>query len=61
MFCDDREGWDGGSGKEALGGRGIRIHRADGLCCTAETNTTFYNYYPPIKTKLFRVVNQGLE
>ena len=28
----------------------IRIHRADSLCCTAETNTTLLSNYTPIKT-----------
>ena len=28
------------------------IHIADSLCCTAETNTTLYSNYTPIKINL---------
>ena len=40
MLCDDLEGWDGDSGREAQGGGDICILTADSLRCTAETNTT---------------------
>ena len=38
MLCDDLDGWDGG-GREVQEGGDIRIHIADSLHCTAETNT----------------------
>ena len=34
------EGWDGEGGREAHKGWDIGIHRADSVCCAAETNTT---------------------
>ena len=41
MLCGDLDGRDGGcDGREAEEGGDICIHRADSLCCTAETNTT---------------------
>ena len=42
MLCDNLEGWDREGGREAQGGGygDIRIHIADSLCCTVETNTT---------------------
>ena len=40
MPCDDLEGRDAGSGREALEGRDTCIHSADSRCCTAEINTT---------------------
>ena len=36
-FCDDPEGKDEGV-RGGSRGRDICIHRADSLCCTAETN-----------------------
>ena len=42
--------WEGGD---------ICIFIADSLCCTAETDTTLYNNYTPIKNKTTRV-NQGI-
>ena len=39
--------WEGGD---------ICIFIADSLCCTAETDTTLYNNYPPIKNKTTRVL-----
>ena len=38
MLCDDLDGWDGG--REVQEREDIRIHIADSLHCTAETNTT---------------------
>ena len=45
MLRDDLEGWDGGAvggsgGREGWEGGGICIHRADSICCTAETAIT---------------------
>ena len=36
MLCDDLEGWDVGSGREAHKGEDICMHIADSLYCTAE-------------------------
>jgi len=38
--CDDLDGRNAGSGREALEGGDICIHSADSRCCTAEINTT---------------------
>ena len=35
-------------GREVQGGGDICIHKADSLCCTAETNTTLSSNYTPI-------------
>ena len=50
---DDLEGWDGrGRGaREAPVGGDVCIHRADSLCCTAETNTLQCDYTPIKKIK----------
>ena len=53
MLCDHPEGWDREGGREgdARGKRygDICMHIADSLCYTAETNTTLYNNYTPVK------------
>ena len=38
-----------GGGREAQEGKGTRIHIADSLHCTAETNTILSSNYTPIK------------
>ena len=40
-------GWVGG--REAQEGGDICIHMVDSLLCTAETNTTLYSNYAPVK------------
>ena len=46
MLCNHLEGWDKEGGREMQEGkdmgiyRDIRMHIADSLCYTAETNTT---------------------
>ena len=44
MLCDNLEEWDREGGREAQEGGDMAIyvciHRADSLCCTAETSTT---------------------
>ena len=50
MLCDDLEGWDGGW-EGGPRGRGIGIHIADLLHCTAETSTTLESNFTPIKKK----------
>ena len=52
MLCGGLEGGDGmGGGREAGEGEGRSTLRADSCCWTAETNTTSYSTYPPIKSK----------
>ena len=46
MLCGDLEGWRGWYVWE---GRGMCIHRADSLHCTAEANTTLWSIYTPIR------------
>ena len=41
-----------GGWKEVQEGGDICILMADSCCCRAETNTTLYSNYPPIKNKL---------
>ena len=56
MLCDDLGVWDREGGREAQEGgnmRNICIHTADSLCCTAETNTTLYTNYTPIKIYIY--------
>ena len=49
-LCAYLDGWDGGwGGKEVQEGRDIRLSIADSLRPTAETNTTLYRNYTPIK------------
>ena len=51
VLCDDLE--QGMEVEEAGSrGRGICIHIADLLNCTAETNTTLQSNYTPIKNKI---------
>ena len=52
MLCDNlREvGW--GRWKEAQEGGDICAPMAGSCCCTAETSTTLWSNYPPIKSKL---------
>ena len=38
-----------GGGREAQEGKGTRIHIADSLHCTAESNTILSSNYTPIK------------
>ena len=52
-FCDDLRG-GGGEGRDAREGGDIHIIMAD-LHCTAETNTIFWNNFPPIKNKFLTV------
>ena len=43
----------GGMGGEEVQERGdIGIHTADSLHCTAETNTTLYSKFTPVKNKI---------
>ena len=51
MLCDDLEGWNGGSGREAQEGGDMCTFTADSHCCMAETNTTFLSNFSPIKYK----------
>ena len=52
MFCDNLEGWNVvGGGREAQEGGNKCIPIADSCCCMAETNTTLWGNYPPIKSK----------
>ena len=39
VLCDDLERCQGDA-EEAHHGGGVCIHKADSICCTAETNTT---------------------
>ena len=39
MLSDNLEGWDRGARREVQEAGSMCIHRADSLCCTAETNT----------------------
>ena len=39
VLCGDLDGWDGVGGEGGPRGRGLCIHIADSLRCTAETNT----------------------
>ena len=48
VLCDDLEGWDGGSGREAEEGRDMWILRADSLPCMEESNTTLQSSCSPI-------------
>ena len=45
MLCDDLERWDGGA---EVRGEGIRVHTAESVHFTAETNTTLKSSYTPI-------------
>ena len=57
MLCDDLAGCDGVVGRREVQEEGdICIHIADSLPCTAETNTTLYSNYTPIKL-LSQVIN----
>ena len=53
MLCDDLEGWDGGpwGESEAQGGGDICVLKADPHYCTAESSTTLWSSYPPMKNK----------
>ena len=54
-WCSDSlEGWDrrGGPRRDAQEGGDICILMADSCYCLAETNTTLYSNYPPVKNKL---------
>ena len=52
VFCDNLEGWNVvGGGREAQEGGNKCIPIADSCCCMAETNTTLWGNYPPIKSK----------
>ena len=57
MLCDDLEGRMGG-GKEAQ--EGGYIVMTDLCCCMAETNTTLYSHYPPIKNKFKTSKKEGI-
>ena len=51
-----------GDEREAQEGWDICIHKADPLCCTAETNTTLSrNYIPIIKKKTNCNILQNIE
>ena len=47
----DKVRMGGAGGREVQEGGDIGIHIADSLHCTAETNTTFWSNYTPIKKK----------
>ena len=47
MLCDHLEGWNRESSRRGYGD--ICMHIADSLCYTAESNTTLYNNYTPVK------------
>ena len=51
MLCDDLDGWNGGSGREAQEGGDMCTFMADSHCCMAKTNTTLLSNFPPIKYK----------
>ena len=53
MLCDDLEGWDGGpwGESEAQGGGDICVLKADPHYCMAESSTTLWSSYPPMKNK----------
>ena len=42
---------EGECGKEVQKGEGIRVHMADSLHCTTETNTTLYGNSTSVKLK----------
>ena len=48
MLCDALDGWDG-EGREAQE-EDIHIIMTDSSCCMAESNTTLYSNFLPIKT-----------
>ena len=48
LICYDVKQWHGG--REAQEGMDIHMHRADSLCCKAETNTVLSSNYTPIAT-----------
>ena len=53
-----------GGGREVKAGGAICTPVADSRCCMAETNTTLYSNYPPVKNKIKLLVlglNQPLD
>ena len=50
-----------GEGSEVQEGGDVCIHIADSLHCTAETNTTLYSNYTPIKKKTVKNMRRFTE